>query len=231
MQRLRRVQIRVPGGGHFLRSPGRDCYVSPSLPTDVILAGVGGQGSLFASRVLAQAAFHQGVSVRVAETYGVAQRGGAVWSQIRLGYGVSGPLIPPGECRFLLGLEPIEALRRARDYLAPGGSVVLNTRIQLPLETKMGREPGTDLPAIRAELQKLEASRIVEVDALALAMEAGGPATANVVLLGALSCLPEFPLTGEAMKRGIEAAGKKAYLERNLLSLAKGREHGHRLEN
>jgi indolepyruvate ferredoxin oxidoreductase beta subunit len=205
--------------------------VSPSLPTDVILAGVGGQGSLFASRVIAQAAFHQGVSVRVAETYGVAQRGGAVWSQIRLGYGVSGPLIPRGECRFLLGLEPIEALRRARDYLAPGGSVVLNTRIQLPLETKMGRETGTDLATIRAELQKLEASRIVEVDALALAMEAGGPATANVVLLGALSCLPGFPLTLEAMERGTEAAGNKAYLERNLLSLAKGREHGRRLEN
>ena len=205
--------------------------MSPSLPTDVILAGVGGQGSLFASRVLAQAAFHQGVSVRVAETYGVAQRGGAVFSQIRLGYGVSGPLIPRGECRFLLGLEPIEVLRRARDYLAPGGSVVLNTRIQLPLETKMGREPGSDLATIRSELEGLEAGCIVEVDALALAMEAGGPATANVVLLGALSCLPGFPLTGEAMERGIEAAGGKAYLERNLLSLAKGREHGRRLEN
>ena len=205
--------------------------MSPSLPTDVILAGVGGQGSLFASRVLAQAAFHQGVSVRVAETYGVAQRGGAVFSQIRLGYGVSGPLIPRGECRFLLGLEPIEVLRRARDYLAPGGSVVLNTRIQLPLETKMGREVGSDLATIRAELQKLEAGRIVEVDALALAMGAGGPATANVVLLGVLSCLPGFPLTGEAMARGVEAAGGKAYLERNLLSLAKGREHGRRLEN
>jgi indolepyruvate ferredoxin oxidoreductase beta subunit len=173
----------------------------------------------------------------VAETYGVAQRGGAVWSQIRLGYGVSGPLIPRGECRFLLGLEPIEALRRARDYLAPGGSVVLNTRIQLPLETKMakmakmGSQPGTDLATIRLELEGLEAGRIVEVDALALAMEAGGPATANVVLLGALSCLPGFPLTGEAMAQGIESAGKKAYLERNLLSLAKGREHGRRLEN
>lgn len=211
--------------------------MSPSLPTDVILAGVGGQGSLFASRVLAQAAFHQGVSVLVAETYGVAQRGGAVFSQIRLGYGVSGPLIPRGECRFLLGLEPIEALRRARDYLAPGGSVVLNTRIQLPLETKMakmGSQPGSDLATIRTlleGLEGLEAGLVVEVDALALAMEAGGPATANVVLLGALSCLPGFPLTGEAMERGIEAAGGKAYLERNLLSLAKGREHGRRLEN
>lgn len=208
--------------------------MSASLPTDVILAGVGGQGSLFASRVIAQAAFHQGVSVLVAETYGVAQRGGAVFSQIRLGYGVSGPLIPPGECRFLLGLEPIEALRRARQYLAPGGSVVLNTRIQLPLETKMakmGSQPGSDLATIRSQLEGLEAGCIVEVDALALAMEAGGSATANVVLLGALSCLPGFPLTLESMERGVEAAGGKAYLERNLLSLAKGREHGRRLEN
>jgi indolepyruvate ferredoxin oxidoreductase beta subunit len=204
--------------------------VSPLLPTDVILAGVGGQGGLFASRVIAQAAFHQGVSVRVAETYGVAQRGGAVFSQIRLGYGVSGPLIPPGECPFLLGLEPIEALRRAREYLAPGGSVVLNARIQLPLESKMGKEPGLDFATIRAELEGLEAGRVLEVDALALAMEAGGSATANVVLLGVLSSLPGFPLSLEAMERGIEKAGKKAYLERNLLSLAKGREHGMRLE-
>jgi indolepyruvate ferredoxin oxidoreductase beta subunit len=203
--------------------------MTPSLPTDVILAGVGGQGSLFASRVVAQAAFHQGVSVRVAETYGVAQRGGAVVSQIRLGYGVAGPLIPPGECPFLLGLEPIEALRRAREYLAPCGSVVLNARVQLPLESKMGKEPAVELAAIRAALEALEAGRVVEVDALALAMEAGGPATANVVLLGALSCLPGFPLGLEAMERGIEKAGKSEFLERNLLSFAKGREHGLRL--
>jgi len=99
---------------------------------------------------------------------------------------------------------------------------------------KMGSQPGSDLATIRTlleGLEGLEAGLVVEVDALALAMEAGGPATANVVLLGALSCLPGFPLTGEAMERGIEAAGGKAYLERNLLSLAKGREHGRRLEN
>ena len=98
-----------------------------------------------------------------------------------------------------------------------------------PAETEP-REPPGEVGDDRMKT-RLEAGRIVEVDALALAMEAGGPATANVVLLGALSCLPEFPLTGEAMKRGIEAAGNKAYLERNLLSLAKGREHGRRLEN
>jgi Pyruvate/2-oxoacid:ferredoxin oxidoreductase gamma subunit len=96
---------------------------------------------------------------------------------------------------------------------------------------KKERQPSPDLATIRLELEGLEAGRIVEVDALALAVEAGGPETANVVLLGALSCLPGFPLTGEAMERGIEAAGNKAYLERNLLSLAKGREHGCRLEN
>ena len=123
--------------------------------------------------------------MRVAETYGVAQRGGAVFSQIRLGYDVCGPLIPKKQCPLILGLEPIEALRRAVDYLAPGGSVVLNTRVNAPLETKMGREPSLDLPAIRDELDRLDAGRVVEVDALALAKQAGGAATMNVVMLGA----------------------------------------------
>jgi indolepyruvate ferredoxin oxidoreductase beta subunit len=205
--------------------------MSEVLPANLILAGVGGQGSLFASRVIANAAFDQGISVRVAETYGVAQRGGGVWSQIRLGYRVCGPLIPRGECGFLLGLEPLEALRRAVGYLAPGGSVVLNARVQPPLETKMGREPGLDLAAIRFELERLGAGCIVEVDALELALAAGGPSTSNVVLLGAFSCLPGFPLTAEALARGLEAASKKELLERNLLSFEKGREYGRRLES
>lgn len=200
-------------------------------PANLILAGVGGQGSLFASRVIAEAAFLQGTSVTVAETYGVAQRGGAVWSQIRLGHGVCGPLIPRGECGFLLGLEPIEALRRAADYLMPGGKVLLNANVQLPLETKMGREPGLDLSRIRSELEAIGAGRVHELDALEIARSAGGPSTANVVLLGALSTLGGFPLEAEALAWGLGAASKKEFLEWNLLSFEKGREHGRRLES
>jgi len=189
---------------------------------DLIVAGVGGQGSLFASRVVAQAAFLEGLSVRVAETYGVAQRGGAVFSQIRLGYDVCGPLIPKKACPLILGLEPIETLRRATEYLAPGGGVVLNTHVNAPLETKMGREPSLDLPTIRAELKRMDARRVEEVDAVAIAKDAGGAATTNVVMLGALSRVDTFPLSYDAIAKAIERTGKPAYLANNLLSLKRG---------
>jgi indolepyruvate ferredoxin oxidoreductase beta subunit len=187
---------------------------------------VGGQGSLFASQVVGQAAFHEGLSVRIAESYGVAQRGGSVFSQIRIGIDVCGPLIPREGCELILGLEPIEALRRATEFLAPGGSVVLNTRVNDPLETKMGRQPQLDLATIRQKLQQLGAGKILEVDAMSLAMEAGGPATVNVVMLGALLSIERFPLTYESVARAIETIGKPAFLELNLRSLSKGRQYG-----
>lgn len=201
------------------------------LPYDLIIAGVGGQGTLFASKVVAQAAFQQGVSVRVAETYGVAQRGGSVYSQIRLGYEVCGPMIPKGSCQLILGLEPIEAMRRAADYLAPGGVVLLNSHVNEPLETKMGRQPRLDVSTIRRQLERLEADAILEVDAFALAAGAGGPTTMNVVMLGALLSVAGFPLTYGSIEKGIETSGNSRFLEPNLLSLASGFERGQVLQN
>lgn len=198
---------------------------SIALPLNLIIAGVGGQGSLYASKVIAQTAFYQGVSVRVAETYGVAQRGGSVYSQIRLGYEVCGPMIPKGGCQLMLGLEPIEALRRSVEYLASDGIVVLNTRVNAPLETKMGKQPDLEIATIQKQLNRLEAQVLV-VDAWTLAQDAGGPATMNVVMLGALLSLEGFPLTYEAMVEAIGRIGKQTYREQNLLSLARGQEYG-----
>jgi indolepyruvate ferredoxin oxidoreductase beta subunit len=197
-------------------------------PLDLIIAGVGGQGSLYASKVIAQAAFYQGVSVRVAETYGVAQRGGSVYSQVRLGYEVCGPMIPKGSCHLILGLEPIEAMRRSVEYLAPGGIVVLNTRVNAPLETKMGKQPELEITTIQEQLNRLEAQVLI-VDAWTLAQEVGGPATMNVVMLGALLSLEDFPLTHEAMVEAIGRIGKQTYREQNLLSLARGQEYASNL--
>lgn len=201
-----------------------DEETSITLPLDLIIAGVGGQGSLYASKVIAQAAFYQGVSVRVAETYGVAQRGGSVYSQIRLGYEVCGPMIPKGSCHLILGLEPIEAMRRSVEYLVPGGIVVLNTRVNAPLETKMGKQPDLEITTIQEQLNRIKA-RVLIVDAWTLAQEAGGPATINVVMLGALLSLEDFPLTYNSMVEAIGRIGKQAYREQNLLSLARGQEY------
>ncbi|MCP4362501.1 MAG: hypothetical protein GY796_31230 [Chloroflexi bacterium] len=196
------------------------------LPLDLIIAGVGGQGNLFASKVIAQAAFIQGVSVQVAETYGVAMRGGSVYSQVRLGYEVCGPMILKGHCSLILGLEPIETMRRAAEYLAPGGIVILNTWVNEPLETKMSKQPKLELSAIRQQLTRLEAGLVMEVDGQELATAAGGPATVNVIMLGTLLSLDGFPLTVDAFMEALDSVGKKQFLEPNLRSLKSGQEYG-----
>lgn len=191
---------------------------------DLIIAGVGGQGNLLASRVIAEAALREGFSVRIAETYGVTQRGGPVYSQVRIGDVVYGPMIPKGRANLILGLEPIETLRRAVDYLAPGGSVVMNTRLNVPLETKLGRQPNLTLEAIREHLHRLKVGELMEVDALELAEQAGGAATMNVVMIGALLGLKGFPLGYQSLVEALKSTIRPSYLERNLRSLEKGRE-------
>lgn len=194
-------------------------------PLNLIISGVGGQGSLFASRIIAQAALEEGFSIRVAETYGVTQRGGPVYSQIRIGHKVCGPLIPRGRCNLILGLEPIETLRRAADYLAPGGSVTINIRADVPLETKLGRQPDLSLVAIREELWRLDAGELLEVDARTMAERAGGAGSTNVFMVGTLFGFDVFPLSYEAVEKAVRIVTPPRFLAGNLLSLAKGQEY------
>jgi indolepyruvate ferredoxin oxidoreductase beta subunit len=192
---------------------------------NLIIAGVGGQGSLFASQVVAQAAIQEGFSVRIAETYGVTQRGGPVYSQVRIGHHVYGPLIPRGRCDLILGLEPIETLRRAADYLAPGGSVAINIRANVPLETRLGRQPDLSFETIREELRKLEVGELLAVDARAMAERAGGAGSMNVFMIGTLFGFDIFPLSYDSVEKALRTVTRPRFLEGNLLSLAKGREY------
>jgi indolepyruvate ferredoxin oxidoreductase beta subunit len=194
-------------------------------PLNLIIAGVGGQGTLFASQVIAQAALQEGFSVRIAETYGVTQRGGPVYSQVRIGHKVYGPLIPRGRCDLILGLEPIETLRRAADYLAPSGSVAINTRANVPLETKLGRQPNLSFETIKEELQKLGVGKLLAVDARAMAERAGGAGSMNVFMIGTLFGFDVFPLSYDSAENAIRTITHPRFLEGNLLSLAKGREY------
>lgn len=199
--------------------------MSTQDPLNLIIAGVGGQGSLFTSQVIAQAAVQEGFSVRIAETYGVTQRGGPVYSQVRIGHQVYGPLIPRGRCDIILGLEPIEALRRAVDYLQPGGSVAVNIRVNVPLETKLGRQPDLSFETIKEELQKLGVGELLAVDARAMAERAGGAATMNVFMIGTLFGFDIFPLSYDSVEKAMRTFTRPSFLEGNLLSLAKGREY------
>jgi indolepyruvate ferredoxin oxidoreductase beta subunit len=194
-------------------------------PFNLIIAGVGGQGSIFASQVIARAAMQEGFSVRIAETYGVTQRGGPVYSQVRIGRQVYGPLIPKGGCHLIVGLEPIEALRRAADYLAPGGSVLINTHVNVPLETQLGKQPELRFETIEQQLRKLGAGELLAVDARAMAEAAGGAATTNVLMLGAMCGLDIFLLSYKSVESAVRAATRPRFLEANLTSLDTGRQY------
>ena len=197
----------------------------PASLLNLILTGVGGQGNLFASQIIARAALLEGLSVRIAETYGVTQRGGPVYSQVRIGREVYGPLIPKGQCDYMIGMEPIETLRRAAEYLAPGGHLTVNARVNVPLETKLGRQPSLGMETILRDLKRLGAGEILSVDARAQAEGAGGIDTVNIFMVGTLYGLEGFPIAFASMGEAIRITTKPRSIEKNLSSLTAGREY------
>ena len=161
-------------------------------PFRLVIAGVGGQGTLLASRLLAEAALKSGLSVKIGETYGMAQRGGPVMGHVQIGGEVSSPVICPGEADVLLGFEEAEAVRRGVTYLKENGLALVN-RCRLPpaeVVSGMVEYPSSDtLASMLSEVTR----NIVFFDATALAEEAGDIITTNIVMLGALvasGCLP-----------------------------------------
>ena len=146
----------------------------------ILVAGVGGQGLITLSNVLAKAAVASGTKVLVAETHGLSQRGGSVEVHVRMG-DIYAPLIPIGGADILVGMELIEAARFLY-YLRKGGTVVLNDRIIKPAV------PGVREPSRNELIEYISshAGRTYLIDALAIAREAGSPLAQNMVLLGSL---------------------------------------------
>jgi Pyruvate/2-oxoacid:ferredoxin oxidoreductase gamma subunit len=116
-------------------------------------------------------------------------------------------------------------LRRAADYLAQGGSVVINTRVDVPVETKLGRQPDLSFETIKEELQKLGVGEMLAVDARAMAEQAGGAGSANVFMVGALFGFDVFSLSYDSVEKAVRTITRPRFLEGNLLSLSKGREY------
>jgi indolepyruvate ferredoxin oxidoreductase beta subunit len=158
-----------------------------------LLAGVGGQGTILASDVLAAVGLQVGCDVKESEVHGMAQRGGSVTTSVRWGDQVHSPLIGPGEAGFLLAFEKLEALRHI-EKLRPGGVVLVNDYAIPPLSVSSGDDDYPDDEKVRAVLGACTADNYF-VAANALAQELGNARVNNVVLLGALShWLPDVPL-------------------------------------
>jgi len=186
--------------------------------TNVLMAGVGGQGIILASGVLAKTAAAAGLDVKKSDVHGMAQRGGSVLSHVRFGDRVYSPLIPDGETDILMAAEFLEGLRWL-PQVRSRGRVVLSTQRILPPTVTRGEQA---YPEDILEKIKRRDPRAIHLDCLEIAQAAGDVRTATVVLLGALSTLLPF-----AQRKWIELLEQevpKKAVPVNLVAFRRGRE-------
>ena len=187
-----------------------------------VISGVGGQGTLLASRLLAMASISAGLNVKIGETYGMAQRGGPVMGHIQIGGMAHNPQIRKGEADVLVGFEPAEATRRGVTFLKDGGQALVNTRVTAPVEVISGMVPYPDMGELMGLLGKV-AGRVVAFDATSLAEEAGDPIATNVVMLGALTESGLLPFGEETVLSTLRDSLRPRFLELNMRAFDLGR--------
>jgi indolepyruvate ferredoxin oxidoreductase beta subunit len=187
---------------------------------NLLIAGVGGQGNLFASALLARSAIRRGYSVLATETIGAAQRGGSVVSHLRIADGVLySPLVPDGQADYLVGFEPIELLRHIRK-LSPGGQYILNMHPVLTVGCTMGLDHYPTPSEILGALAQMNLKGHV-LHATEAADEIGDPLLMNMVMVGALCAVsPFFGL--EEIKALVKEESRPALVEANLEALDTG---------
>ena len=191
--------------------------------TNVILAGVGGQGAVLASKLLARAAMERGLPVKTAETIGMAQRGGSVFSHVRMGEGAHSPLIGRGRADAIVAFEPAEAVRQL-PFLRRGGVVVTSDAPVVPVSAATGG-PAYDLPAIMGYLrERVGEKSLVVVDAKAAEAELGTAKALNVVLLGAAARAGALgPVTVEDLAAAVRATVAPRFLDLDLRALRRAK--------
>ena len=182
----------------------------------IMIVGVGGQGTLLASKLLGSVLLDQGYDVKLSEVHGMSQRGGSVVTYVRYGDRVYSPIVDQGEADVILSFEILESARWI-SYLKKGGRLVTNTQKTWPMPVITG---AAEYP--EGIVEKLSAMADVQaVDALKLAEEAGSPKAVNVVLIGVLSKLMDIPEA--AWQKAIDETVPARFLEMNKKAFALGR--------
>ena len=176
---------------------------------NVMIVGVGGQGSLLASKLLGHLLMEQGYDVKVSEVHGMSQRGGSVVTYVRYGDKVCSPVIDKGEADFIVSFEVLEAARWL-SFLKPDGQIVTSTQQidPMPVITGAAQYPEDLVSKMQAAGVKVDA-----LDCLALAEQAGSAKAVNLVLMGRLSRYFDFPES--AWQEAIEACVPAKFLELN----------------
>jgi len=186
------------------------------MTTSVALVGVGGQGILLASEIVAQAAVAAGFDVKTNEVHGMAQRGGSVIAQIRYGKKVFSPLVPRKSAKVLGSLERMECLRYL-DYLADDGLAVVSSQKIVPVTVSSGDLP---YPELDEDTLKPFFPNLVYIDAVERAEELGNAKVANTILLGAMSTQLDLPT--EAWTIAIRKSVKESLVETNIKAFEYG---------
>jgi indolepyruvate ferredoxin oxidoreductase, beta subunit len=186
---------------------------------NVVIVGVGGQGTLLASKILARLAIEEGMGVKVSEVHGMAQRGGSVITHVRIGEQVHAPLVASGSADYLLAFEPLEAAR-AVTYLKPDGLMIVNSQKISPITVLSGAVAYPENPHLLAVSGR---QNVESLDASALATEAGSYRAVNLVLLGVLSRHLSF--TQADWAAAIAACVPPRTLETNRKAFDAGKNH------
>jgi indolepyruvate ferredoxin oxidoreductase beta subunit len=187
---------------------------------NILISGVGGQGVLLTSKIIAEAALLSGLDVKQSEVHGMAQRGGSVLSQVRFGGKVFSPIVSEGEADLLIGFEPLETARYLH-FLRNDGAVIYNTRSIGTIGVSIAVEK---YPSDINDTIKLRAKTVMPLDGTELAVKAGDKRTLNLVLLGA--ALKFLHLTESVILEAIKHTVPKKVLAMNEKAFMSGRAEG-----
>ncbi len=184
-----------------------------------LLAGVGGQGTVLASKIIAQTAMNKGMMVRTSETIGMSQRGGCVVSHVRIGEEIYSPLIPLKSADVIIGFEPGEAVRYL-SYLKENGAVIVSKNAIKPVTDSLAKTNYSGDDMIKFLREKV--NKLVVVDGDAITVECGSPKVLNTALLGAAAAAGVLGFSMEDLEKTVLEKLPEKFTEMNLKALRAG---------
>ena len=203
--------------------PGeRDCFKklkAEKMSVNILICGIGGQGTVLAAKLLDQAALLCGLTVHSAETIGMAQRGGSVVSHVRIGENCWSPLITLGQADMIISFEMTEAVRNIQ-YLKRGGTIVVNKKVTLS-SVCAGKENSADENSLLEFLNK-NCGLVCVVDSEKICCELGTSKVVNTILLGAAASRGINGISIEKIKEALRTTVKPALVDINIKALEKG---------
>jgi indolepyruvate ferredoxin oxidoreductase beta subunit len=183
---------------------------------NILLVGVGGQGTILASKLLVEVALQSGMDVKMSEIHGMAQRGGSVVTHVKMGERVHSPLVEKGEADIILAFEQLEALRWL-EYLKPQGEVIVSLQIIEPVPVIIGK---AEYPQGIVDVLCSKVDKVTAVDALSIASECGNTKVSNVVMMGVLA--QKMGFSKESWITSLNDIIPERFLAENIKAFEKG---------